>query len=459
MSQPASDEPDAVKAEDKVTPIRGEVVERAASLEIVQGQRWWTAPQKAALSSIGLAECPDADGMAFLHLCQATGLDPFRREIYLIGRKAKVNNQWTTRWTPQTGIDGFRHLAEESGDYGGRIGPQWTEDGERWFSIWPKSKGYPVAARCGVIRTDRPHRCRQCGGEPGGDAHGVEGSLRDGQHVFDDERVTWHVAHWDEYVPMEKRYEGSGDSRRDTGEEQPTSMWRKMPAGQLGKCAEAGAIRAAFPRRAAGLYEHSEMDAASQAAKAIEESERDKQRRELAARPWAAGPGGQQGVVLDGTVVSSSEPEIVVYDRAALLAELEDQARAASKTVAQYASRWVAAHRKNIEDATDAELEAFLASRRSAAAPPPAAAPETAAEPADPETPGDHGLTVHDVARGSDDPSGDDDDGDDREPGEGQEPLLEVEDLPNHPFVAADDDPARCDDGCGEPEDARIHQP
>lgn len=365
----------AATPDNTVVPIRRDDG-RTSSLEIISGQRWWTPGQLAALASIGLAECPDGDRMAFLHLCQSTGLDPFRKEIYLLGRKVKDGDNWTIRWTPQTGIDGFRHLAEETGVYGGRVGPQWAGPDGVWRDVW-LDKEPPRAARTGVIRTDRPAQCRKCGGPSDAPAHGV----LDDQHSFEDERITWAIALYDEYVPMEKVYAGSGQNRTATGDERPTSMWRKMPANQLAKCSEAASIRAAFPRRAAGLYEHAEMDAATQAAKEVEEGERDKQRRELADRPWAQTPSGSKGVVL-GEAAAAAPAPAVTYDRTVLLAELEEQARAAGKTVTQYTTRWAAAHKKNIDQATDAELDSFLEARRGAERPAVEATATEAPEPA-----------------------------------------------------------------------------
>ena len=52
------------------------------------------------------------------------------------------------------------------------------------------------------------------------------------------------TARWREYYPGDKQ----------------GYMWTKMPFGQLGKCAEALALRKAFPKQLSGLYAPEEMD-------------------------------------------------------------------------------------------------------------------------------------------------------------------------------------------------------
>jgi hypothetical protein len=102
--------------------------ERAAVL------RTWVAPSLT-----------DAEREAFLAYCAAIAADPFGRELY--AWKDKKNN--TIAIHPA--IDFLRRRAGESGEYEGQIGPEYTDDGEKWLSVWLK-KTAPAAVRVGILR-------------------------------------------------------------------------------------------------------------------------------------------------------------------------------------------------------------------------------------------------------------------------------------------------------------------
>ena len=144
----------------------------------------------------------------FLYQCQRTGLDAFARQIYWIKR----GNQGST----QVSIDGFRVVAERTGELDGQDVSWCGADGE-WRDVW-LAKEPPAAARVLVYRK--------------GCAHAFPG-----------------VARWVEY-------QAGGP------------MWQKMPATMLAKCAEALALRKAFPHQLSGLYTSDEMDQADAPARA-----------------------------------------------------------------------------------------------------------------------------------------------------------------------------------------------
>jgi len=170
------------------------------TLALSGGQTDWTPVQRAALDHLGIASAPAGDQQVFLHVAQRTGLDPFAKQLYMIERGGK--------WTIQTAIDGFRLIADRRPEYAGQSDPEWCGDDGVWRDFWTGTKP-PVAARIRVYRSDW-------------------------------QQPATGVAMFSEYT--------AGNS-----------MWRGKPAHMLAKCAEALALRKAFPNDLSGLYTDDEM--------------------------------------------------------------------------------------------------------------------------------------------------------------------------------------------------------
>lgn len=189
-----------------------------SGLDIRRDQEYWTDRQLAALRQLGVEDAGPGDLTVFFHQCQRTGLDPFVRQIYMIGRRTKNQRtqQWETKQTIQTGIDGFRLVARRAADAAGETiafqDTLWAGSDGVWTEVWV-ADGPPAAAKVVVVRDGRP--------VPG-------------------------IALYREYVQTTK--DGT-----------PNSQWSMRPAHMLAKCAEALALRRAFPQDLAGVYVPEEM--------------------------------------------------------------------------------------------------------------------------------------------------------------------------------------------------------
>lgn len=138
-------------------------------------------------------------------IAELRGLNPLLGECHFV-------KQWDSLrgrdiWSIRISIDTMRARAEETGQYAGQDEPQYEYSDD--------NKDIPVLARVRVYRHDWTRPCVA-------------------------------VARYDEYVQTNK-------------DGKPNKMWTKMSHNQLAKCAEALALRKAFPKQLSKLYTAEEM--------------------------------------------------------------------------------------------------------------------------------------------------------------------------------------------------------
>lgn len=175
-----------------------------AELTLRDSSPAWSAEQRALIRTTFANGATDAEFAALLAVAEARNLNPFTKQVYFVKRWDSQKRCET--WAVQVSIDGLRAIAERTGLYAGQDEPEYEYE----------DNGAIRLCKVRVYRKDWGGRA--CVG----------------------------VAHWREYVQLSR-------------EGKPTSMWAKYAHIMIAKCAEALALRKAFPEAASGLYTSEEI--------------------------------------------------------------------------------------------------------------------------------------------------------------------------------------------------------
>lgn len=143
-----------------------------------------------------------------INYCQAAGLDIMQKPVHLVPMSVKnaQSGQYEMRDVVMPGIGLYRTQAARSGQYAGVSEPEFGAD---------------VTENLGGITITYPRDCKVT----------VHRQMENGAIVAFTARELWK--------------ENYATQKRDS--EAPNAMWKKRPYAQLAKCAEAQALRKAFP--------------------------------------------------------------------------------------------------------------------------------------------------------------------------------------------------------------------
>jgi len=161
----------------------------------------------------------DEELQLFLQVCKGANLNPFMKQVHLVPRWDSKTGQEVR--TIQVGIDGFRAVAESSNAYAGNDDPIFEGDKTIEYTTGSGDKAKKKTLTVPEKATVKVYKLMQ------------------GQKM-----EFTATARWEEYYPGAKM----------------GFQWHIRPYLMLGKCAEALALRKAFPKLLSGMYAAEELD-------------------------------------------------------------------------------------------------------------------------------------------------------------------------------------------------------
>lgn len=183
-------------------------------LAVIQPGSYFSDSQLDLLKTQICPGATDGELALFTAICQRTGLDPFSRQIYAIQRWDNKANRY--KMVIQTGIDGYRQIADRQANYAGSDEPLFN-DGLTEYQMRASGQKLPVTASVTVYKLIAGVRCPFTA-----------------------------TAAWESYYPGDKQGQ----------------MWLKFPYLMLAKCAEALALRKGWAAHMQGVYVQEEMQQA-----------------------------------------------------------------------------------------------------------------------------------------------------------------------------------------------------
>jgi phage recombination protein Bet len=183
-----------------------------ASVQPDSMQPFFTPEQERMILSSFLGGASKQEAAVLMEVARVRRLNPLLRQIHFVKRYDSQKREEV--WSYQTSIDGLRTIAERTGRYQGQTKAEWCGQDGVWRDVWLSAEP-PAAARVGVFKQGFAEPC-------------------------------YGVAKWTAFV----------QTKRDGS---VTHFWGRMGDLMLAKCAEALAIRKAFPEDTSGLYTDDEM--------------------------------------------------------------------------------------------------------------------------------------------------------------------------------------------------------